>query len=138
MTPNVSITNTELSYAQKHYQAEYADEDGVYYPSTIENYMPESNIHFALLMTLAMMLQIFLRHRPGSYVFGDIIFYYEKGNPEKLVSPELMVCLEKEKEHSKGVYKLWEENSVPAFVLELASKQPGLRMSVRKSGFIKV
>ena len=98
------------------------DDDDVFYPSTIENYMPENNIHFQLTMTLATMLQLFLLDRSGSYVFGDIMFYYERGNPTKFVAPDLMICLDKENEPSPGVYKLWNEKSVPAVVIELASQ----------------
>lgn len=116
--------NTEIAVApmQPKFRPELFDEDGIYYPSTIENYMPENNIHFRMTLTLATMLMVFLQNRKGSYVFGDIMFYYEQGKPKKFVAPDIMVCLDKEKEPSKGVYKLWKEKSVPAVVIELASQ----------------
>ena len=51
-----------------------SDDDEIYYPSTVENYMPENNIHFVLIANLAVMLQAFLQRARGNYVFGDIMF----------------------------------------------------------------
>lgn len=84
--------------------------------------MPENNIHFVLISNLAVMLQTFLQKQKGNYVFGDIMFYYEEGNPKKFVAPDLMVCLDKKKEPSRGVYKLWQEEAVPQVIIEICSE----------------
>ena len=113
-------TSTILN--QKNFPPMSSADDNIYYPSTVENYMPENNIHFVLIANLAVMLQTFLQKQNRNYVFGDIMFYYEKGNPRKFVAPDLMICLNKAKEPSKGVYKLWEENAVPQVVIEICSE----------------
>lgn len=118
---------TSTITTQKHYPLPVADDEEIYYPSTISNYMPENNFHFVLIANLAVMLQTFLQRARGNYVFGDIMFYYEKGNPRKFIAPDLMVCLDKEKEPSKGVYKLWEEQHVPQIVIEIASETTWLK-----------
>ena len=118
---------TSTITTQKHYPPMISDDDEIYYPSTVENYMPENNIHFVLIANLAVMLQAFLQRARGNYVFGDIMFYYEEGNPRKFIAPDLMVCLNKEKEPSTGVYKLWEERHVPQVVIEIASESTWLK-----------
>ena len=122
MSVNVSTITTP-----KHYPPMVSDGEEIYYPSTIPNYMPENNIHFVLIANLAVILQTFLQRAQGNYVFGDIMFYYEEGNPRKFIAPDLMVCLNKEKEPSKGVYKLWEEQHVPQVVIEIASESTWLK-----------
>lgn len=119
--------DTSTITTQKYYPPPVADDEEIYYPSTIPNYMPENNFHFVLIANLAVMLQTFLQRARGNYVFGDIMFYYEEGNPRKFIAPDLMVCLDKEKEPSKGVYKLWEERHVPQVVIEIASESTWLK-----------
>ena len=114
--------NTSTITTQKHYPPQVLDDEEICYSSTIPNYMPENNIHFVLIANLAVILQAFLERKNGNYVFGDIMFYYEKGNRRKFVAPDLMICLGKRKEPSKGVYKLWEEQHVPQVVVEIASE----------------
>lgn len=114
--------DTSTITTQKHYPPMVSDDEEIYYPSTVEDYMPENNIHFVLIANLAVILQTFLQREKGNYVFGDIMFYYEKGNPRKFVAPDLMICLGKTSEPSKGVYKLWEEDHVPQVVFEIASE----------------
>ncbi len=118
---------TSTITTQTHYPLMISDDDEIYYPSTVEDYMPENNIHFVLIANLAVMLQAFLQRARGNYVFGDIMFYYEEGNPRKFIAPDLMVCLNKEKEPSTGVYKLWEEGHVPQVVVEIASESTWLK-----------
>ncbi len=117
MSVNTSTTSIKTSFVPRSNGV--ADE--VYYPSTIPNYLPENNIHFVLIANLVLMLQTFLGNEKGNYVFGDLMFYYEEGNPRKFVAPDLMVCLNKEIPPSTGVYKLWLEKSVPNVVIEIAS-----------------
>lgn len=74
----------------------------------------------AILGTLDMLMTRYL-DRPDVYVSGDLLIYYEEGNPRRSVAPDVFVVFGAEK-HDRNVYKLWEEPKAPDFVLEVASK----------------
>ncbi|MGI8670625.1 MAG: Uma2 family endonuclease [Aridibacter sp.] len=93
----------------------------IYYPDTIENDMPEGIKHFLLSVQIASTLLAFFANRKDAKIFGNLMFYYEKGNPQKFVSPDIMVCFGLET-YPERVYKLWEEKIVPSVVIELASE----------------
>ena len=60
------------------------------------------------------------RDRPDVYVSGDLLIYYEEGNPRVSIAPDVFVVFGVEKRQRPN-YKLWEERRGPAFVLEVAS-----------------
>lgn len=97
------------------------EEREIYYPDTIENDMPEGIKHFLLSVQLISTLLAFFANRNDVKIFGNLMFYYEEGNPRKYISPDLMVCLGLENSPER-VYKLWETKVVPAVVIELASE----------------
>ncbi len=119
--------NTSTNTISQNIPPQIAVDDDVYYPSTVENYMPETNVHFVLISNLAVTLQSFLQTQNDNYVFGDIMFYYEEGNSRKFVAPDLMVCLGMNQKPSKGVFKLWEEKHVPQVIIEIASESTWLK-----------
>jgi len=83
--------------------------------------MPEGITHFLLSVRLAATLLAFFADRQDVKIFGDLMFYYEEGNPNKFVSPDLMICFGMETMPTR-VYKLWEEKIVPSVMVELASE----------------
>ncbi len=93
----------------------------IFYPETDENIMPEGIRHFLLSVRLASMLLAFFAKREDVKVFGNCMLYYEEGNPQKVVSPDLMICFGLQKTPMR-VYKLWEEKVVPSVVIEFASE----------------
>ncbi|MCY4077016.1 MAG: Uma2 family endonuclease [Acidobacteria bacterium] len=63
------------------------------------------------------------RHFKGRrdvYVSGDLLIYYEEGNPRVSIAPDVFVVFGVE-DRRRPNYKLWEEGQAPAFVLEVAS-----------------
>lgn len=112
--------NTSTITTQKFYPPQVSDED-VYYPSTDPNAVPETDIHFILIANLVLILRNFLENRSDANVFGDIMFYYEPGNPKKFVAPDVMICLDINKT-PRRVYKLSDEQSVPSVIIEIASE----------------
>ena len=52
---------------------------------------------------------------------GDLLIYYEQGNPRKCVAPDVFV-VKGAPDHRRMIYKLWEEPKAPDFVLEVASR----------------
>ena len=58
---------------------------------------------------------------PILYVVGNLLLYYQEGDPGKSISPDLMVVFGASK-HIRSSYRLWEEPKAPDFVLEIASE----------------
>lgn len=115
MSVNISPTTTGKNYSPFERGGE------IFYPETDESIMPEGIIHFLLSVNLASTLLAFFAVRDDVKIFGNLMFYYEEGNPRKVVSPDLMICFGM-KTMPKRVYKLWEEKIVPSVVIELASE----------------
>jgi Uma2 family endonuclease len=116
MSVDVSTITT-----QKSYPPQISDGDEIFYPETDENAMPEGIKHFLLSVRLASMLLAFFAKVDDVKVFGNCMLYYEENNPNKVVSPDLMICFGLHKVPER-VYKLWEENIVPSVIIEFASQ----------------
>ena len=114
---SANISTIEI---QKNYPPVVSADEEIYYPDTDETIMPEGIQHFLLSVHLASILLAFFASRRDAKVFGNVMLYYEEGNPRKVVSPDLMVCFGLE-DFPKRVYKLWEEKVVPSVVIEFAS-----------------
>jgi Uma2 family endonuclease len=68
---------------------------------------------------LGLLQRFFLGRR--TYVSGNLLIYYEQGNPYKSVSPDCFIVREIEP-HLRNVYKIWEEGKGPEVVFEISSK----------------
>ncbi len=122
----MSITTSTIS-TLKNYPPPVADDEEIYYSPTDPNAMPETDIHFTLIANLVLLLRNFFINRADANVFGDIMFYYEKGNPQKFIAPDVMVCFGTNKT-SRKTYRLWDENEVvPAVIIEAASRTTWLK-----------
>jgi len=66
-------------------------------------------------------LRHWYRAREDVYASGNILLYYEQGNPKAAVAPDVLVVLGAPR-HDRRSYKLWEEPKAPDFVLEVTSK----------------
>src|SRR5262245_47290220 len=67
------------------------------------------------------MLEQYLAANSVIYISGNLMFYYEEGEPGSVVSPDVFVV----KGVPKGLrrtYKLWEEKQPPAVVFEITSR----------------
>ena len=58
--------------------------------------------------------------RRDVYVSGDLLLYYEEGNPRVSIAPDVFVVFGVE-DRQRPNFKLWEEGRAPAFVLEVTS-----------------
>ena len=92
---------------------DYPDSDGL--P------MAESESQFWPILYVGAALDRYYQARDDVYVVGNLLLYYQEGNPGKSVSPDLMVVLGAPK-HIRSSYRLWEEPKAPDFVLEIASE----------------
>ena len=95
-------------------QIEYPDEDG--------KPMAEGDAQREYLIYATKVLRIYFQNRPDVYVSGNLFIYYEEGNPEAVVAPDVFVVFGVNN-HVRCSYKTWqEEDKTPDFVLEITSK----------------
>jgi len=83
--------------------------------------MAESDFQRNPLMYAVAALARHFQNDPTVYVSGDLLLYYEKGNPKAVVAPDVFVVIGTEK-RDRPSYKLWEEPKGPDFVIEITSK----------------
>ena len=90
------------------------------YPSSDGRPMAENDAQRNAIMYGIGALARHFRDRRDVYVSGDLLIYYEEGNPRLSIAPDIFVVFGVEKRERPN-YKLWEEGCAPAFVLEVAS-----------------
>jgi Uma2 family endonuclease len=94
----------------------------MFYPESDGKPIAETDFHRKSLSYLISSLTIFFTERENVYVTGNIMFYYEEGSPQDVVSPDVMVFFDVPK-GDRTSYKSWEENDVmPSVIIELASR----------------
>ena len=91
------------------------------YPSSDGLPLAENDWQLEAIIDALCVLKVRYGDRQDVYVGGDLLIYYEEGNPHRSVAPDVFVVFGAAK-HKRDVYKLWEEPKVPDFVLEVASK----------------
>lgn len=91
----------------------------IIYPESDGKPMAETDKHRDLMVDCIQMLQHHFRDDPV-YVSGNLLMYYEQGNPKKSVAPDVFVVFDVSKK-PRRTYLTWEEGNTPDFVLELAS-----------------
>jgi Uma2 family endonuclease len=93
----------------------------VHYPESDGKPMGETDLHREEMYRLITTLQAAFEQRPDVYVSGNLILYYEEGNPRASVAPDTFVVFGITKRR-REIYKLWEEGIPPAVVIELTSR----------------
>ena len=92
-----------------------------FYPSSDGKPMAETDVHRNLMTDFIQMLDDYFQNRLDVYVSGNLLLYYEEGNPRKSVAPDVFVVFGVNRK-TRRTYLLWEEGKGPDFVLELSSK----------------
>jgi Uma2 family endonuclease len=100
------------------------------YPESDGRPMAETGIHVEELIRVLQIVQEAFAHREDVYVFGNMMFYYEEGNPRAAISPDVCVVFGVPKLPLRRVFKLWEE-APPAAVFEITSR------STRREDLVK-
>jgi Uma2 family endonuclease len=83
--------------------------------------MAESDLHRDLMVLLIEQLKEFFASEARVYVSGNLLIYYEEGNPRKQISPDVFVVRGVAK-HRRLYYQTWVERKNPNVVIELTSK----------------
>ena len=99
----------------------YAPTETDLYPETDGKPMAVSDMHRRILTRIIQTLENHFTQRPEVYVSGDILMYYVEGQPQKVVSPDVLVTFGIGQK-PRLTYKVWEEGKVPDFAMEMSSK----------------
>jgi Uma2 family endonuclease len=92
-----------------------------HYPESDGKPMAETDVHRNWMLWIIEMLQFFFRGMQV-YVSGNLLIYYQQGDPKKRVAPDVFVVKECEQK-LRRVFKTWEEGRGPCFALEVTSKK---------------
>ena len=95
----------------------------VLYPETDGKPLPDGEYQSPIFRDVVGTLETHFRDRPGVHVNGNTLFYYEEGNPRRVVSPDCYVVFAVNVEiiFHNNTYLLWEMGKPPDFVLEIGS-----------------
>ena len=94
--------------------------DKTVYPESDGKPMAETDLHREIMFWIIHLLQRFFAGQ-RVYVSGNLLIYYEQGNPRKSVAPDCFVVWGVEA-RLRPIYKLWEEGQAPQVVFEVTSK----------------
>ena len=92
------------------------------YPSGDGKPMAETELHLRDMIDTIQVLDDYFADQPNVYVCGNLLLYYEEGNPRKHVAPDVLVALDVPKEPDRDYYLVWKERKAPDFVVEITSK----------------
>ena len=92
----------------------------VEYPSSDGRPLAENDAQLAAILYGIGALRVHYAGCRDVYVSGDLLIYYEEGNPRASVPPDVFVVLGVP-DRMRMSYKVWEEGKGPDFVLEVAS-----------------
>jgi Uma2 family endonuclease len=94
-------------------EAEYPSEDG--------RPMAESDFQLRPLIYVILALDAYFQNRPDVYVSGNLLIYYEEGNPKAAIAPDVFVVFGVAKRKRRS-YFVWKERKAPDFIIEITSK----------------
>ena len=103
------------------------------YPSSDGKPLAENDAQLHAILYAVGALRVRYEDRPDVYVSGDLLVYYEEGNPQVSVAPDAFVVFGVE-DRKRMSYKVWEEGKGPDFVLEVASPNTWREDVERKPG----
>jgi Uma2 family endonuclease len=93
----------------------------IHYPESDGKPMGETDVHIDALIYLREALRDYFRDDPQTYVAGNMLLYYEAGNPAACVAPDVFVVQGVAK-GERRTYRLWDEGQAPAVVFEITSR----------------
>ena len=88
----------------------------VIYPESDGKPMAETDVHRDWMVCIIERLKWRYR-RKRVYVSGNLLIYYEQGNPKKSVAPDTFVVFGVQSGRRR-IFKVWEEGKAPDVVIE--------------------
>ena len=101
------------------------------YPYSNGHFLPEDPLQAFAVINVGTALTEHFYRTERVYIAVDMYLYFERGDPDRKVAPDLFVVLDLE-ERRRKVYKLWEEGKPPCFALEVISPSSEIRNTVEK------
>lgn len=101
-----------------------------YYPESDGRPMGESDQHRDAMVRIIELLKIYFEGQQV-YVSGDLLLYYEQGNPKKFVVPDAFIA-KGLKQKRRRIYRMWIEGIVPQLVIETTSRKTKKKDTVDK------
>jgi Uma2 family endonuclease len=95
------------------------------YPESDGKPLGETDTHRREILAIIAMLEQHFAANADVYISGNLMFYYEKGEPSAVVSPDVFVVKGVPK-RERRTYKLWEEQRAPAIIFEITSRSTRL------------
>lgn len=92
--------------------------------------MGETDEHRDAMIRIIELLKILFKNQQV-YVSGDLLLYYEQGNPKKFVVPDAFIA-KGLKQKRRRIYRLWVEGVVPQLVVETTSLKTKKKDTVDK------
>src|SRR5262249_24965938 len=90
------------------------------YPSSDGKPMAETDLHRDWMITNIQRLERFYLGK-RVYVSGNLLIYFEKGNPRKSVAPDTFI-VKNRKPGRREIFQTWKKGRTPNFILETTSK----------------
>lgn len=88
--------------------------------------MGETDLHRDMMVNLIEALRNYYRNDSQVYVSGNILLYYEQGDPTCHLSPDVLVTLGIPQTRLQ-TYKMWEIGKAPDLIIEVTSRSTRLR-----------
>jgi Uma2 family endonuclease len=108
-----TMAGTHRSTARR--EIEYPDSDG--------KPMAETDLHRQDMVDVIETLRDYFATHPNVYVSGNLLLYYQEGDPKKSVAPDVLVAHGVPKLPPRRYYLVWKEKKVPDVVIEITSKK---------------
>ncbi len=104
------------------YKTSYAptDRKDIEYPESDGEPMAETEIHRDAIMKSLQILIEYFKDIPDVCVSGNMMMYYEEGNPKKSISPDVYVSFGVGKKRRR-IYCFWDEGKPPDLIIEFSS-----------------
>src|SRR5262249_59103133 len=95
------------------------------YPETDHKPMAETEHHRDVMMDTIEVLSDYYAEKPRVHVGGNLMMFYEEGNPRKHVSPDVFVSKKSRrgKLPKRRTWLVWKEGAAPDLVVEITSKK---------------
>ncbi len=92
------------------------------YPTSDGKPMAETELHWQVMVDVVEPMRDYFAADPMVHVGGNLLLFYEEGNPRKHVSPDVFMVRGIPKFPLRDYYLLWEEGKPPDVVIEITSK----------------
>lgn len=103
----------------------------VHYPESDGKPMAETDLHWAAIAELALLLAHRYRDRDDIYVASNNLLYFVEGDPRQCFSPDVYVVMGVPK-GPRRTYRLWDEGRPPSVVFEITSRSTRREDTVTK------